>query len=512
MAQGLFNLKQVNQAIQQGGWSAQRPPQVEYLVVAGGGSGGGGAGYAGGGGGAGGLLAGMDIVPNGQSLVVTIGAGGVADAGTANGTSGGNSAFGQVVAVGGGYGSYGQGSAGASGGSGGGNGGNGGRYGQGTPGQGNIGGLGFGSTSGGGGGGGGAGAVGAPVGVYSGYAGNGGVGVASVITGTVTAYAGGGGGAATSTTVGGAGGLGGGGAGATGSGVGSAGTANTGGGGGGSGNMSTRIGGNGGSGIVAISYPDTYAAAASTTGSPTVSTSGSGSILNTTSSCITYPNNAAFDFGASAFTIEGWVYSTVASGEQYLYSKRASATFTPIQFGLIASGASNRVYFLGSTSGSGWEINSTFSTGSIAIPINTWVHIALVRSGNTFTSYVNGVADLTVTVGGALMTNSSAVSVGASVIDGSNAVIGYYTNVRVVKGVAVYTSAFTPSTTPLTAVSGTSLLMSAASGSIYLDRSTNCFTPTKVGTSSWNQLSPFATGLGYKNRVYTWTSSGSITF
>jgi hypothetical protein len=511
MAQGLFNLKQVNQAIQQGGWSAQRPPQVEYLVVAGGGSGGGGGGYAGGGGGAGGLLAGMDIVPNGQALVVTIGAGGVADVGTLQGTSGVNSALGQVTAIGGGYGSAGQGAAAASGGSGGGGGCNGGRAGQGTFGQGFMAGLGYGAASGGGGGGGGAGAVGAPVGVHYFYGGNGGVGAASAITGTVTTYAGGGGGSATSGAVNGKGGLGGGGDGAL-SGGGTAGTANTGGGGGGAGNFSTRVGGNGGSGIVAISYPDTYAAAASTTGSPTVSTSGSGSILNTTSSCITYPNNAAFDFGASAFTIEGWVYSTVASGEQYLYSKRASATFTPIQFGLIASGASNRVYFLGSTSGSGWEINSTFSTGSIAIPINTWVHIALVRSGNTFTSYVNGVADLTVTVGGALMTNTSAVSVGASVIDGSNAVIGYYTNVRVVKGVAVYTSAFTPSTTPLTAVSGTSLLMSAASGSIYLDRSTNCFTPTKVGTNSWNQLSPFATGLGYKNRVYTWTSSGSITF
>jgi hypothetical protein len=32
-----------------------------------------------------------------------------------------------------------------------------------------------------------------------------------------------------------------------------------------------------------------------------------------------------------------------------------------------------------------------------------------------------------------------------------------------------------------------------------------------TGTSSWNQLSPF-TSTGYKNRVYKWTSSGSITF
>ena len=49
MAQGLFTLRQVNQAIRQGAWSAFNPPQfVEYLVVAGGATGGGS--YSGGGG------------------------------------------------------------------------------------------------------------------------------------------------------------------------------------------------------------------------------------------------------------------------------------------------------------------------------------------------------------------------------------------------------------------------------------------------------------------------------
>ena len=57
MANGLFNLKQVVQAVQQGGWPAQKPPAVEYLVVAGGGGGGAGwiaePGFIGGAGGSG---------------------------------------------------------------------------------------------------------------------------------------------------------------------------------------------------------------------------------------------------------------------------------------------------------------------------------------------------------------------------------------------------------------------------------------------------------------------------
>jgi hypothetical protein len=61
--------------------------------------------------------------------------------------------------------------------------------------------------------------------------------------------------------------------------AGTAGTANTGGGGGG-GNQMTGApytggnGGNGGSGFVCIRYPNTFAAAASTTGSPTISNTG----------------------------------------------------------------------------------------------------------------------------------------------------------------------------------------------------------------------------------------------
>ena len=50
MATGLFNLKQVNQAISQGAWSGYIAPKwVEYLCVAGGGGGGSGSNLAGGG-------------------------------------------------------------------------------------------------------------------------------------------------------------------------------------------------------------------------------------------------------------------------------------------------------------------------------------------------------------------------------------------------------------------------------------------------------------------------------
>lgn len=515
MANGLFNLKQVVQAVQQGGWPAQKPPAVEYLVVAGGGSGAGGAGYAGGGGGAGGLLTGLDPVPNGQTLLVTVGAGGVGDPGTVNGTSGGNSIFAQISATGGGYGHYGQGGAAASGGSGGGAGGNGGFVGQGVSGQGNAGGLGSATTSLPAGGGGGAGTVGLNSVAYTGsYAGGGGAGVASAISGTVTAYAGGGGGSSSGGLgAGGIGGVGGGGTGgnASTSTNGTAGTANTGGGGGGSGNFSTRIGGNGGSGIVIVSYPDVYAAATATTGSPTVSTSGSGSLFfDGTGDYLTVPDNSAWAFGSGNFTLEAWVYRTVSGATQMIVIQSDNAT---------AAGSAWSFYILSSNKLiSNVYYGSSFITltSSADVPANAWVHVALVRTSGTVSQYINGSRDGT---SASLSTNSlndvaQTVGIGATNA-GNDRLTGYLSNIRIIKGSGPYdatASTLTVPTAPLTAITNTQLMLNTVSGALFADSSTNSFTITRNGDVAWNQLSPFATGVGYKNRVYTWTSSGSITF
>jgi len=257
MASGLFNLKQVNQAISQGAWSGYIAPRwVEYLVVAGGGGGGSGGGGPGGGGGAGGLLTGIVTVAAGASYSVTLGTGGTgATSFTVAGGAGTNSVFGSIASTGGGGGGSYTGYPPSSGGSGGGAGTDLAPA-QGTSGQGNTGGSAP-SNSGGGGGGGGAGTIGLN-GISTTVGGNGGAGIASAITGTVTTYAGGGGGSTplsgSSSSVG---GVGGGGVGQfRGVGVGSVGAANTGGGGGGyCGGTPDSAGYNGGSGIVVVRYP-----------------------------------------------------------------------------------------------------------------------------------------------------------------------------------------------------------------------------------------------------------------
>lgn len=281
-APGIWTVDQMAYYRNQGLWPVPQVP-VSYLVVAGGG---GGAYTCGGGGGAGGLLTASSYNAQvGSTLTVTVGAGGagatattVSPAGT--GGSGTNSVFDTITAIGGGGG----GGLGLNGGSGGGGGptaGSGYAGGNGTPGQGSSGGYGGGPATYPGGGGGGAGGAGANVG--SNNSGAGGVGLASSITGTSVYYAGGGGGGLYCGGSAGAGGNGGGGAGGTNA-VGTAGTANTGGGGGAGAEQCGSIhwnGANGGSGVVIISA---LRAAASTTGSPTVTTNGAYTVYKFTSS------------------------------------------------------------------------------------------------------------------------------------------------------------------------------------------------------------------------------------
>jgi hypothetical protein len=112
--------------------------------------------------------------------------------------------------------------------------------------------------------------------------------------------------------------------------------------------------------------------------------------------------------------------------------------------------------------------------------------------------------------------SSSTVYVGQNNL-GTNFLNGYLSNFRIVVGSSIYSAAATTITVPTTPFVGTSqtkMLLSSVSPNAYLDSSASALTPTLVsntGSVTWNQFSPFTT-TGYKNRVYTWTSSGTITF
>jgi len=185
------------------------------------------------------------------------------------------------------------------------------------------------------------------------------------------------------------------------------------------------------------------------------------------------PSNAAFGFGTGDWTIEGWFYSA-NTGRLRLWSCSDNTdNFDQNTGGDIG-------YYNGST---------TVWTGAGAVTSSTWYHFAAVRSSGTVTIYKNGTSILTQ----ASTPNSSAryINIGGAVNTTYN---GYISNFRVLKGTALYTSSFTPPTTPLTAIASCSLL--TCNTATFVDSSTNNFTLTNnSGVVASSSFTPFSSSL-----------------
>jgi hypothetical protein len=140
---------------------------------------------------------------------------------------------------------------------------------------------------------------------------------------------------------------------------------------------------------------------------------------------------------------------------------------------------------------------------SQTVAVNTWNHIAFVRSSGTITAYLNGVADSTTASNSTAFTGANRI--GGELFAGNvggGIMLGYISNYRLVNGTAVYTSAFTPPTTPLTAISNTSLLTlqtnQPVNNNVFIDNSTNNFLITRNGNATQGAFSPYAgTWSGY---------------
>ena len=95
---------------------------------------------------------------------------------------------------------------------------------------------------------------------------------------------------------------------------------------------------------------------------------------------------------------------------------------------------------------------------STAINDNEWNHVALVRNSGTATLYLNGTSVYSQSTTVTLNTSTGAFGIGSLGAYTSDRFKGWISNFRLVVGSAVYTSSFTPSTSPLTAVTNTKIL------------------------------------------------------
>jgi hypothetical protein len=205
---------------------------------------------------------------------------------------------------------------------------------------------------------------------------------------------------------------------------------------------------------------------------------------------LSIPNNAAFSYGTGDFTVEAWVYKTATSGDRAVLD-----SYT------IGSGSGTFGFLINNTQINAYQTNVATYTFTYTVPNNSWNHIAFVRTGGNLICYVNGTS-IGSQANSANFISSSTVQIGRNAGSGGSQWIGYISNLRIVKGTAVYTANFTPSTTNLTAISGTSLL--TLQNAAFTDNSTNNFVITPFGNTTVTGNSPFNT-VGYWSNYFDGT-------
>jgi len=189
---------------------------------------------------------------------------------------------------------------------------------------------------------------------------------------------------------------------------------------------------------------------------------------------VQYPNDGTLAIGSNDFTIEWWQYLLEDSNFPRVFSI-GSYDNDDISIAVSYEG----VIYL-------WIDGQPLQVTNENPPTNTWTHIAIVgSSGNQIKFYINGILVNTLDETYNLTETDLALSIGNETEPSIVAnFIGNITNFRWVIGTQVYTSNFTPPTSPLTNITGTRLLLlSSDSENVVKDSSDSNRTPTNNGVT-----------------------------
>lgn len=202
-------------------------------------------------------------------------------------------------------------------------------------------------------------------------------------------------------------------------------------------------------------------------------------LVGNSSTNLSVPNDADFRFGTGDFTVEWFFYQTANGGVGRVFSL---GSFPSAALAFSIQSGSAVLY-----------VNGTDTTvGSIPV-VGQFNHYAVCRSGSDLRVFLNGVQlGSTITSSDDLNNTADVLCIGneSSVNFGTTYVGGFLTNFRWVKGSALYTSTFVVPTVPLTAVSGTKLLLLATDAGTIVDDSSG---EGKVVTSNggtWSAQHP----------------------
>jgi len=185
-----------------------------------------------------------------------------------------------------------------------------------------------------------------------------------------------------------------------------------------------------------------------------------------TNDYLTVPASSDFNFGTGDLTIEAWIYwdGTYSVGGRVIYATGGSGSLD--QFGIF--------------SGVGLYFGGVYNNVAANYPpINTWSHVATTRIGTTIKIYVNGVETASGTQASSIGNSGVTAYIGYRGADGNHPWKEKISNLRIIKGRALYTSNFTPPRKKLEVTSDT-ILLTCEKGTIK-DRSSSAHAITIAG-------------------------------
>jgi hypothetical protein len=224
-----------------------------------------------------------------------------------------------------------------------------------------------------------------------------------------------------------------------------------------------------------------------------------------------------------AFTIEAWINlsalaavdgSSVRTAAIVAYHNSInSAGGVGVGYNFIIDQTSNTIYFGKNGVGASFTSSYTFL-------LNTWYHVAIAYTGSVATIYVNGTS-LAVTVGVAwtfVGPSGGTVTLRIATFRGFTSYQqdfpGYISNLRIVKGVGVYTGTFTPPTAPLaitqsagtniSAITGTQTSLLTLQSNRFKDQTAAALALTPAGNPEIKTLQPFTLPTTWATWLHAW--------
>jgi len=207
-----------------------------------------------------------------------------------------------------------------------------------------------------------------------------------------------------------------------------------------------------------------------------------------TSNYLQVAESSDFDFGTGDFTVEFFFFNR-AYGAYYDYLVTfGNNTGATTSFGIYIADGTNINLWNGGAIASSTSYNT-----------NQWYHLAVARASGTVKVYLDGSEIKSASLSSDISSPGGMNVANWRLAGDSQYFNGIISNLRVVKGTAVYTSNFTPSTSKLTAITNTKLL--TCQSNRFVDNSATGHTVTPYVIPAVTSFGPFLTDAVYDPAV-----------